>query len=149
MKNTKVVSGFPGIGKSVLTKNGNDLRVLDSDSSNFSWIEEGVRHPDFPNNYMKHIKENIGKADYILVSSHDIVREALEANDINYTLVYPAVELKDEYIERYKARGNNEGFVKFIESNWEQFIAAIEKETFPKLVKLEKGQFLASVLNKL
>lgn len=149
MTKTKVISGFPGIGKSVLTKNGKDLRVLDSDSSSFSWIEEGVRNPDFPNNYMKHIKDNIGKANCILVSSHDIVREALKENNIEYTLVYPAVELKDEYLERYKNRGNNEGFLKFISSNWEQFISDIEKETFPKLIKLESGQFLASVLNNL
>lgn len=144
-KNTKVISGFPAVGKSVLTKESH-LTVLDSDSSKFSWIEEGIRHPDFPNNYMQHIKDNIGKADYILVSSHDVVRKALEENNIGYTLVYPSIELKDEYLERYKCRGNNEKFIRFIDENWNEFINAIEKETFPKLIKLEKGQFLADVL---
>ena len=34
------------------------------------------RNPNFPNNYIEHIKENIGKVDYIFVSSHLVVRQA-------------------------------------------------------------------------
>jgi hypothetical protein len=145
MKNTKVVSGFPAVGKSVLTKES-DLIVLDSDSSMFSWIREGERHPDFPENYIAHIKENIGKADYILVSSHDIVRKALEENGIDYTLVYPSIELKEEYLERYRSRGNDDKFIAFIGGKWDDFITDIENETFPKKVKLSKGQYLSDVL---
>lgn len=49
MKKTKVISGFPGVGKSFNHYNTDDnLIVLDSDSSLFSWESEGVRHPDFP-----------------------------------------------------------------------------------------------------
>ncbi|WP_243510271.1 hypothetical protein [Cytobacillus oceanisediminis] len=145
MKNTKIISGFPAIGKSYLTQN-TELTVLDSDSSNFSWIREGERHPDFPNNYIQHIKDNIGKADYILVSSHDIVRKALEENNIAYTLVYPSKELKSMYLERYRNRGNDEKFISFINSNWDKFIEDIEKETFPVLLKLESGEFLEDVV---
>lgn len=148
MKNTVIISGFPAVGKSMLAKNS-QLVVLDSDSSKFSWISEGVRHPDFPNNYIKHIQENIGKADYILVSSHDIVREALENNSIEYFLVYPNMSQKDEYLERYRHRGNDEKFVSFIDSNWDKFILDIEREKFPTLVKLNKGQFLSDVINDL
>lgn len=148
VKNTKVISGFPAVGKSFLSSQSG-LTVLDSDSSNFSWIQEGERHPDFPNNYIEYIKNNIGKVDYILVSSHDVVREALKENDIPYTLVYPSFELKDEYSDRYKNRGNNEGFIKFIDSNWYRFISDIESETFPKLVELESGQYLSDVLDKI
>jgi len=148
VKNTKVISGFPAVGKSFLSEQS-DLTVLDSDSSNFSWVREGERHPDFPNNYIEHIKNSIGKVDYILVSSHDIVREALRENNIPYTLVYPSFELKDEYSDRYRNRGNNEGFIKFIDSNWHKFISDIENETFPKLVELESGQYLSDVLDEI
>lgn len=144
-KHTKVISGFPAIGKTVLTKESHSI-VLDSDSSCFSWIEKGVRHPNFPNNYMEHIKKNLGKVDYILVSSHDIVRKALKENNIQYTLVYPSIELKEEYIQRYKDRGNDEGFIQFINSNWDSFITDIENEQFPFKVKLTKNQFLIDVL---
>lgn len=141
---TKVISGFPGIGKTVFCQSSE--RGLDSDSSQFSWLSEGVRHPDFPTNYMDHIEKNIGKVDCILVSSHDIVRDALRERGIDYTLVYPSVELRDEYLSRYTDRGSPEGFIKFIGDNWDRFIAAIESETFPELVKLEEGQYLSDVL---
>lgn len=142
---TKIIAGFPGVGKTVFSRK-NHLFILDSDSSKFSWLSEGVRNPDFPNNYMQHIKENIGKAHYILVSSHDVVRKALEDNGIEYTLVYPSVELKEGYLQRYRKRGNDETFIKFIGNSWKNFISDIEQETFPKLVKLENGQFLSDVL---
>lgn len=150
MTNTKVISGFPAIGKSYITYQNNGMKVImDSDSSLFSWIREGLRHPDFPNNYINHIKSNVGKADYIFVSSHDVVRKALKENNINYTLVYPSIELKDEYIKRYKDRANHEDFIKFIDSNWNKFISDIESETFPKLIKLESGQYLKDVINQI
>lgn len=146
MKKTKVISGFPGVGKSTLTKNATDKVMLDSDSSQYSWLEPGVRHPDFPNNYMERIKENIGKVDYIFVSSHDVVREALAANLIPYTIVYPGKELKQEYIQRYIDRGNNEGFVSLLEEKYEEFIESIEKEAYPHLVPLKSGEYLEDVM---
>lgn len=146
MKNTKVISGFPGVGKTVLS-NKEGLVILDSDSSNFSWIEKGVRNPHFPLNYMRHIEANLGVADYIFVSSHDNVRKALEDREIEYTLVYPRMDLKEEYIERYRNRGNEAAFINFIDSKWDEFISNIEKETFPKLVELTNGEYLSDVLD--
>ncbi|MEI2465039.1 hypothetical protein [Niallia taxi] len=145
MKSTRVISGFPGVGKSELFKSDR-YNALDSDSSSFSWVREGVRHPDFPNNYMEHIKENIGNVDYIFVSSHDIVREALRENGIEYTLVYPSIELKEEYLQRYIERGNNEGFISFISSSWDKFIEDIERENYPKLIKLGANEYLSNII---
>lgn len=149
MKQTKIISGFPGVGKSTLFKYKGDILISDSDSSLFSWIEPGVRHPDFPGNYIEHIKGKIGELDYIFVSSHDVVREALNKEGLDYTIVYPSKKIKDEYIQRYIDRGNNEKFVKLLESNYELFINEIERETKPKLISLKKGQYLSDVLDKI
>lgn len=146
MKNTKVISGFHAVGKSYLFNNKSDLLVLDSDSSDFSWISEGVRHPDFPNNYIKHIIDNIGQADIILVSSHDVVRKALQENNIKYTLVYPDKLLKDEYIQRFEDRGDGEPFLDFFNTKWDEFIDDMENETFPEKIKLTNGQHLKDVI---
>lgn len=146
-KQTKVISGFPGVGKSFLFSNQDaDVTIHDSDSSKFSWIREGVRNPDFPKNYIQHIQDHVGKVDLLFVSSHEVVRKALEENNIPYTLVYPAIELKSEYLNRYKARGSSLSFINFIDANWERFITDIEQETFPQLIQLNKGEFLADVL---
>lgn len=143
---TKVISGFPAVGKSYLYNNYKELKVLDSDSSKFSWESEGVRHPDFPNNYIRHIKRNLGVVDVIFVSSHKVVREALESNGIDYTIVYPNISLKGEYISRYINRGNDDSFIEFLNDNWEEFITDIENERFPVKVELQEGQYMKDVL---
>lgn len=153
MKKTIIVSGFPGVGKSFMFNNESDLTILDSDSSKFSWIKDSEgnntkeRNPEFPKNYIQHIKENIGKVDIIMVSSHDVVRNALKENNIDYLLFYPNRELKEEYIQRYISRGNDDSFIKMIDSNWNNFITDIEREDFPILVKLESGEYIKSVID--
>ena len=149
MKKTIVISGFPGIGKSYLFKENKGRIVLDSDSSQFSWIAKGVRNPNFPKNYITHIENNLGKADIILVSSHKIVRDALKDNGIPYYLVYPNRELKDAYLKRYKERGNENSFIEMMDTNWDVFLNEIEAETFPKKIQLEEGQFLKDKINAL
>lgn len=119
---TKIYSIFPACGKTWLYEHQEDydLKILDSDSSNFSWLytnidENGdtirgvrrVRNPDFPNNYIKHIKENIGKYDCIFVSSHASVREALDAEGIDFTIVYPMQPCKAEWVGRCFIREKN------------------------------------------
>jgi len=56
---TRIISAFPGTGKSYY-HNKHKETTLDSDSSNFSLVVENgekKRNPDFPENYIKHIKE--------------------------------------------------------------------------------------------
>lgn len=142
---TKVISGFPGIGKSHLF-GITTLSVKDSDSSAFSWTEEGKRHPDFPANYIRHIQDHQGDVDIILVSSHKVVRNALEEANIPYTVVYPGIHLKDEYMERYRRRGNEESFLHFIDQHWENFLKDIAAETFPDHIILEEDEYLSDAL---
>ena len=56
--NTMLYAGFPAVGKSYFYNNS-DLTVLDSDSSKFD-------KAFFPQNYIEHIKANLGKVDVIL-----------------------------------------------------------------------------------
>jgi hypothetical protein len=135
---TKIVSAFPGTGKSYFFREVADkvgLRVLDSDSSGFSWITSvgttgesvKIRNPEFPANYIKHIKENMGEVDIIFVSSHKEVREALVAEGLEFFLVYPWKEYKDEYIKRYTERGNPKEFIATVGKNWDMWIDELEK----------------------
>ncbi|MGM0973392.1 MAG: hypothetical protein ACQEW2_10935 [Bacillota bacterium] len=141
---TKVISAFPACGKSYTFENSQDCfnGILDSDSSEFSWVKDengkntAERNPNFPNNYIQHIKDNLGKVEIIFVSSHDVVRNALKENGIDYTIVYPDKSMKDEWLRRFKKRGNEEKFIDFISTNFDKFIDEIEEETFPKKVKL-------------
>lgn len=135
---TKVISAFPGTGKSYFYKNSN-LTVLDSDSSKFD-------KSDFPANYIKHINENIGKADIILVSSHDTVRKALVEAGIDFTLVYPSILLKAEYLDRYRSRGSSLSFIKLIEDNWESWIQDCQEQNRCIHLVLASGDYLSDVI---
>ena len=154
MKETLIIAAFPGTGKSYCVTNESDKfdGILDSDSSNFSWVKDSngnntsERNPDFPNNYIKHIKENIGKVEVIFVSSHKEVREALEREGIEYILVYPNVFQKDDYIKRYKNRGSSDKFIRLLEANWDEWINECRTEEYP--VRIELPYFSVKYLNK-
>lgn len=138
---TKVYSAFPGVGKTSYF-NKTNKNVWDSDSSKFD-----KKH--FPENYIEHIKNGLDNesVDKILVSSHKDVRDALVKNGISFVLVYPDRSLKDEYIQRYKDRGNNDAFVKLLDNNWDTWMDEMDNMNAPYKVKLGKGQYLTDVID--
>lgn len=135
---TILYSGFPAIGKSYFY-NKSKLKVLDSDSSLFN-----KKH--FPENYIKHIRENIGKVDVILISSHDIVRDALVKNNLEFTLIYPSIELKDEFISRCVKRGSDDNFINLISKNWNEWITQLKKQSKCNKIELKTNQYLSDVI---
>lgn len=125
---TKIISAFPGTGKTVYHSKHKST-TLDSDSSNFSWIVKKngnkIRNPKFPKNYINHIRDNIGKYEIIFVSSHKEVREELLNECIFFYLVYPDCTRKNEFIERYKKRGNDVKFIQMVFDNWDDWMKDI------------------------
>jgi hypothetical protein len=170
MKDTKVIAAFPACGKTYYVENREeDNIVLDSDSSKFSWmngVDEQhefknrgkknyteqyikVRNPNFPNNYIEHIKENIGKVDYIFVSTHDVVRKALKQADIDFTLVFPEQSLKSEWIGRCFLRGSGEEFCQLISDQWDNWMLQMEEEVVVnkrKHYRLKHGEYLSDAM---
>ena len=122
-----VVCGFPGVGKSFYTEHSK-VDACDSDSSSFSWASEGVRHPNFPNNYMAHIKSMRDKHDVVFASTHENVRKALSEHEIPYYLVYPSPRLKNQYMHSYILRGSPEGFIKLMNEQWDSFISSCAQD---------------------
>ena len=120
MINSQIVcSAFPGTGKSHYCYYDADYIpagfCCDSDSSKFDKSE-------FPQNYIEHINSNIGKYEYIFVSSHKEVRDSLLDNCIFFYLVFPSNKRKSEFIQRYRDRGNPESFIELIDTNWDNWI---------------------------
>lgn len=140
-RHTIVISAFPATGKTTICRHGGGrlgsayvegIVMLDSDSSKYGWFDDGlgnkVRDPDFPANYIEHIKSAIGRVDVIFVSSHLQVREALEAAGIRYYTVYPAKGMRAEWVGRSYLRGDPPQMTKFIADNFDEFVEDIDAE---------------------
>ena len=135
----KIIIGFPGVGKTYCKEyfKGGSIKVLDSDSSNFS-------KDNFPHNYIDFIKEVIYKndVDILFISSHEDVRKAIYNDDFIMNnaaiyICYPDKSLKEDFINRYKNRGNNDNFINLISNNWDKWIDDIEKEAYFFPMKLQ------------
>lgn len=145
-----VIAAFPATGKSYLAARTPGL--VDSDSSNFSWkyIHPDVRdrHPDWPGNYMAHLRgllDNGARA--VLVSTHAEVRSELVNQGIGFTLVYPESGLRDEYRERMERRGSPAALVaKVIDELWDDALAECAAQEGCAHVVLGPGEYLTDAL---
>lgn len=150
-----IISAFPGCGKTYCTQKYNNktgsIKISDSDSSMFSWILDehgkstGVRNPDFPENYISHIKKLVeDRYDIIFVSTHQEVRDALEKANLKYILVYPEIESKEIFLDYYKRRNSPEQFIELMNSKWDIFIGTCEQtqpsdSVYKKVIKDHSG----------
>ena len=132
---TKIVLGFPGIGKSYakeeLSKKG--YVVTDLDSSDYSHIYDEnnnqISNPEFPDNYIQRIKElyNDKKTDVIFISTHKQVRDMLNDTNLPFTIIYPSKRLLNEYVGRFYRRGSDKEFIDKIIDNFKSWITEIDK----------------------
>ena len=105
----------------------------------------------FRKNYITHIKELLekGENDYIFVSSHEEVRQALIKEGIEFTLVYPEKHLKSVYLERYKKRGSPDTFISMMDTNFNKFVddcANMNSELVTKIPLTVASETLVDVL---
>lgn len=151
----KIYSVFPACGKTWLFDHQEELglKILDSDSSQFSWMyvgDEKVRNPDFPRNYIEHIKSNIDKYDYIFVSTHSSVREALDKENISFALVFPRRRCKAEWVGRCFIReqnGESGCGAKAMFDNWDLWIDDCEKAAiYSRSLMLDCGEYFSEKL---
>ena len=140
---SRTASAFPGTGKTFYFQRTifTGEKVLDSDSSKFD-------KQYFPENYIEHIKASLNDRSIskIFVSSHKTVREALVKHNIAFTLIYPRRELKEEYIERYKQRGNTPEFIALVDKNWDSWIDELDNQEECDKITLKAGEFIGDVL---
>lgn len=144
---SKIIAGFPGIGKSYIH---NKVNATDSDSSKFSWKmvnNEKVRNENFVEDYYNHILEllNSKKYDYIFISTHEAILEKLRDNNIEFTIVIPHEKRKEEFKEIYEKRTNFPTDI--VINNWDKWLKDILVNK--NVAILDKGLFLEHYLRQL
>jgi len=154
-----IISGFAGIGKTTLQKKYQS--VIDLESSDFKWIYQDetiesldkekrkgisnrIQNPLWPLNYVKEIIQKSKEYQIVLISQDLDLRNCLRENGCKYYVCFPKKECKQEYIERYKNRGNNEKFISLVSDNFENWVDALMNEE-NKLI-MEPGEYLEETL---
>lgn len=149
-----IISAFPGMGKTY-ARSFSQFNIKDLDSSNYKWIEDAkkgrLQNPDFPNNYIEAISkaQNEEDVDFVFVSSHSEIREYLSKAKIQYILISPKQNIREELCARYKERGNSEKFIKKIHDNWYNYTGSMLNETWPIQIKFGAEDFIDENLLKL
>lgn len=103
--------GYQGIGKSTLSQQ--DM-YIDLESGNF-WIPktesdytdpepELVRSDDWYKYYVNIAKHLSDQGKTVFISSHKAVRDELNKRNINFCVICPSLELKDEWIAKLEER---------------------------------------------
>ena len=93
--------GYQGIGKSSIAGKNN---CIDLESGNF-WVD-GIRNDEWYKIYCN-IAEHLSNQGFnVFMSSHSVVRDELNKRNIDFTCIFPSVELKEQWIKRLEDRYN-------------------------------------------
>ena len=129
-----IVIGYQGIGKSSLSK----IFSIDLESGNF-WVD-GRRDENWYIPYCN-IANDISSQGYIVcTSSHKPVRDYLKNSKERVVVVFPALELKEQWVERLKKRYEESGLEKDYKAmmnavdRYDDNIKELMAEPFDKLI---------------
>lgn len=90
--------------------------------------------------------ENLSIGKTPLLPVWGILRQELDKRKINYTLVYPARILKEEYITRIRNRNKSKELEDNLTHNWDIVISNLEQSNNNKIV-LNSGEFISDKIN--
>lgn len=110
--------GYQGVGKSTLAGTNN---FIDLESGNF-WVD-GKRSDDWYKIYCN-IAEHLSAQGYnVFTSSHEVVRKQLRNSKERVSLIYPSLELKDQWIEKLKTRWENTN----LDKDYKAYMNAVDR----------------------
>jgi len=161
-KKYSVVVGGPAVGKSFLAKHDNRFIDLDEikakykygildDNKDFEKNKSNrgkVVHNDSLEYVLDILNKTIQTEKIVLISFNKQILEYVINNKINYCLVYPNLNSREEYVERMKNRGNNDIFINAMtnEKDWTSFYIKNSQDNLPNFkIELKEGQYLSDV----
>lgn len=138
MKDTKIIAAFCGAGKTYICKK-TDIDAVEIEY----WIykDQGIYKE-----YVDDIRAHIGHVDYIFIATDPAGLKLLHQEGFQITLIYPEIELRNEYLDRYINRDSSSDFIGVFMKYWKPWISELINLPFCDHIVLKKGQFLKDVL---
>lgn len=156
-----IISGFGGVGKTYLAKKYSNVIDLESSPYKYKYTNENkenyeklkgkegrILREDYPENYIKAIKEAVKKYDIVCVRYNgDEKIDFYDTYNLNYMVCYPTKKAYKKYIQRFKDRGNSD---EWINKNKQYFEVVYErcKNFKGKKILLHDDETLESALLK-
>lgn len=145
MSNVKIISGFPGVGKSTVAEK---FSWTDIDSSNYGDKEDPKRRETFQVSYVTDIIKKRDELEsvpgsVILVSSHEQVRNEMGRRGVAYLNCFPEGSFIGEYMKRFDARGDSEAFKSLVKQKHLEWLGSMFNDPNPScrgMLRLHRGQ---------
>ena len=135
---TVLYAAFCGTGK---TYTCNQANISAIEIEYWKYKDEGLQKE-----YIKDIEDQIGKVDYLLISTDPEGLKLLQKMGFDIVLVYPENELRNEYLDRYIARDSPCDFIGAFMKYWDAWISELKEQTYCKHIVLKSGEYLQDVL---
>lgn len=172
MKDKILVLAYMGTGKTELAKKYNN--IIDLDFQDYKYIyDKSIRdlplekrkgtvalrteNIEYPSNFINVIIEELEKGKIVLSPFIDHVFNAINSNnfktkikDTRIILVFPMKDNFQEYVERFKERGNNEEFVLRRRKEFDLLVSMFNNESnndYEKII-IKPKQFLSEALTE-
>ena len=140
MDKTIVCAAFCGTGKSYLSKTY-PKAVAELEC----WY---YREGNFPQNYVEAVKNQLGKSEFLFISTDPVILKQLRKENIEFILAYPDNSLKEEYMQRFCNRNDAYDFIGVMYKHWDEWLNKPKKQKCSKRIVLKRGEFLENVISK-
>ena len=141
MKNTKIIAAFCGAGKTYICEK-TDIDAIEIEY--WKYVEKGLFYE-----YILEMKKHFGTVDYIFIATDPEGLRLLHKEGFQITLVYPEIELRNEYLDRYIERDSPHDFIGVFMKCWNLWINELKEQSYCSHVVLAKGEYVETYLSSL
>lgn len=165
-----LIMAYMGTGKTELESRYEN--VVDFDFQDYKYIyDESIRHlpleqrkgsvnlrienSDYPTNFLNDAIKLLNEEKIVISPFIDHVFRAYDSssfkskvNDVRIILVCPTSNNFDEYVERFKQRGNSDEFIARIKKEFPSLIELFENASNYERIVMKPGQFLSDALEE-
>ena len=137
-KNTVLCAAWCGTGKTYVCEKTN-IEAIEIEY--WKYKDKGIQ-----NEYLQHIAYQMGRVDYIFISTDPDGLKLLNKAGYDITLIYPENELRNEYLDRYIERDSHYDFIGTFMKHWHIWLNELKEQDYCKHVILKKGEYLQGAL---
>ena len=165
-----LIMAYMGTGKTELENRYDN--VIDFDFQDYKYIyDESIRHlpleqrkgstnlrtenPNYPENFLTDAIKLLNEGKIVVspfidhvFKAYDSSNIALQVENLRIILVCPTRDNFEEYVERFKKRGNSDEFIARREKEFSSLVDLFEQANNYERIIMKPGQYLSEVLEE-